>query len=329
MTIRILSLDGGGIRGIIPAMILAEIEGRTKRPISSLFDLIAGSSTGGILALGLSKPGNGKPRYSAEELVQFYEDKGGTIFSRSLCHEVRSLAGLLSERYPSDGIDAVLDDYFGQAKLSESLTDLFITSYEIARRDPFFFRTTKARSDPAYDYLMKDVARATSAAPTYFQPAKIRSEEQAAGHDRLDYFALVDGGMFATNPGMCAFVEAKTCGTAGKHDGNGLFMVSLGTGQLARALPYAKVKDWGIVKWAKPVLDIVFDGVSDTIDYQLRQLLPADRYYRFQVSLDILGSDDMDDTSEQNLHELRTIAEELINREGERLGRLCEQLECG
>ncbi|HUI44516.1 MAG TPA: patatin-like phospholipase family protein [Nitrospirota bacterium] len=325
MTIKILSLDGGGIRGIIPAIILAEIEDRTKRPISSLFDLVAGTSTGGILALGLSKPENGKPRYSAGELVQFYEDKGEAIFSQSLCHEIRSLKGLIEERYPPDGIEAVLDRYFGATKLSESLTDLFITSYEIERRDPFFFRTTKARKDPAYDYLMKDVARATSAAPTYFQPAKVRSEKQAARNDRLNYYTLVDGGMFANNPSMCAFVDAKI-DMFNKHDEEDLIMVSIGTGQLSRTLPYPLVQDWGILQWAKPALDVVFDGVSDTIDYQLRQLLPTDRYYRFQVSLEIMGSDDMDDTSAQNLHELKTIAEELISKEGQTLDRLCAQL---
>jgi hypothetical protein len=134
--------------------------------------------------------------------------------------------------------------------------------------------------------------------------------------------------MFAYNPSMCAFVEAKTDDMINKQGKDGLIIVSVGTGQLTRTLPYNTAKDWGILQWAKPALDIVFDGVSDTIDYQLRQLLPEDRYYRFQVSLDILGSDDMDNTSEQNLHELKAVAEELISKEGQRLDRLCEQLKC-
>lgn len=326
MTIKILSLNGGGIRGLIPAVILTEIERRTKRPISSLFDLIAGTSTGGILALGLARPGNGKPRFSAADLARLYEDKGSSIFSHPLCHEIRSLNGLIEERYPSNGIETVLEEYFGASKLSESLTNLFITSYEIERRDPFFFRTTKARSDKAYDYLMKDVARATSAAPTYFAAAKVRSEKQAFGKDRLDYYALVDGGVFANNPGMCAFVEAKTDEMLNKQGKDDYLMVSVGTGQLTRSLPYTSVKDWGILQWAKPVLNVVFDGVSDTIDYQLRQLLPEDKYYRFQVSLEILGNDDMDDTSEQNLHELKAIAEKLISEKSETIDHLCKQL---
>lgn len=324
--IKILSIDGGGIRGIIPAMILAEIEDRTGKPISSSFDLIAGTSTGGILALGLTKPEAGRPCYSARDLIRLYENNGGKIFNRSLCHKILSLSGTVAERYPSDGVEAVLREYFGTAKLSESLTNLFITSYEIERRDPFFFRSRKARTDPDYDYYMWEVARATSAAPTYFEPAKVRSLKQAADGDRLSFYALVDGGVFANNPGMCAFVDAKTDTAINTSTGDDFLLVSLGTGQLTRTLPYNKAKDWGVLQWAKPVLDVVFDGVSDTIDYQLRQLLPIDRYHRFQVSLDILGSDDMDNTSEQNLHELKAVAEELINKQTEALDRLCEQL---
>lgn len=74
---KVLSIDGGGIRGIIPAMVLAEIEDRTGRPVAETFDLIAGTSTGGILALGLTLPGdNGRPRYAAEELIGLYEEEG-------------------------------------------------------------------------------------------------------------------------------------------------------------------------------------------------------------------------------------------------------------
>ncbi|NJD10182.1 MAG: patatin, partial [Gemmatimonadetes bacterium] len=89
---RILSIDGGGIRGIIPALVLQEIERITGRPIAGSFDLIAGTSTGGILALGLARPGPaGGPAFSAAELVQLYEREGGVIFSRSLWHRVRAL----------------------------------------------------------------------------------------------------------------------------------------------------------------------------------------------------------------------------------------------
>ena len=113
MQIRILSIDGGGIRGIIPAMILAEIERRTHRRIADLFHLIAGTSTGGILALGLTVPdmdnergrnGRRTPKYRALDLVKLYERDGEAIFPSSW-QKVWSIGGLFDQFYPSDGID--------------------------------------------------------------------------------------------------------------------------------------------------------------------------------------------------------------------------------
>src|SRR6266849_5514369 len=102
---------------------------------------------------------------------------------------------------------------------------------------------------------MRKAARATSAAPTYFEPLKIESGA-ATG-----YYALVDGGLFANNPALCALVEARTL--FGNDD---ILLVSLGTGASTRPLSYRKTKHWGVAGWAKPVLDIAFDGVSSTVD---------------------------------------------------------------
>ena len=103
--IRILSIDGGGIRGIIPAMVLAELERRARGPICTLFDLIAGTSTGGILALGLAKPnGDRKPAYSAADLIELYEKEGKTIFATPAWHRwpiIGFLYELCAVRYPA------------------------------------------------------------------------------------------------------------------------------------------------------------------------------------------------------------------------------------
>ena len=107
--VKILSIDGGGIRGIIPAMVLAEIERRTEKPISALFDLIAGTSTGGLLALGLTKPdANGHAEWTAEKLIELYETDGGKIFHRSRWHKVLALGNLAEEKYPAKGIEEVV-----------------------------------------------------------------------------------------------------------------------------------------------------------------------------------------------------------------------------
>ncbi len=326
---KVLSIDGGGIRGIIPAMILAEIEDQTGRSIAEMFDLIAGTSTGGILALGLAMPADDaeKPRYRAEELIELYEKEGPRIFSRSPAHRARSVGGISEEKYSSDGIEEVLAEYFGEARLKEALTRIFVTSYEIQLRLPFFFRSERAKNSPDYDFPMGQVARSTSAAPTYFEPAKVEAEGP------VDYYALVDGGVFANNPAMCAYVEARRILAADDSPyppDTDVLIVSLGTGQFTDRLRYDEAAGWGLLGWARPVIDVVFDGVSDTVDFQLKELLPRARdgrrrYYRFQREL-IEVSDAMDDASPENLQDLKLLAATMIHDEGERLSELCERL---
>jgi len=314
--VRVLSIDGGGIRGIIPAIALAELEARAQKPISALFDLIAGTSTGGIIALALARPGeDGGPAWSADTLVELYEQEGPAIFSRPLGHQIRTIRGLIDEKYPSDGLDAALGRYLGESRLSDALTDVLVTAYETERRRPFFFKSAAARTEPARDFPMAAAGRATAAAPTYFEPALLEAGGSA------DYFSLVDGGVFATNPAMCAFAEVRR-----HHPDADVVLLSLGTGQLTRPLPYADVKDWGLVEWARPILDVVFDGVSDTVDYQLDQLLGHSRYWRLQVALDGGASDDLDDASPENLRRLKLKGEELVAASGRELDAALEAI---
>jgi uncharacterized protein len=321
---KVLSIDGGGIRGIIPAMVLAEIEERTGKSIAETFDLIAGTSTGGILALGLAMPGDGgRPKYTASELIELYEDEGTSIFSG----RAGTIRNVFEERYPSAGVEGVLDRYFGDARLKDALSTVFVTSYEIELRAPFFFRNERAKVDADYDFPMREVARATSAAPTYFEPAKV----EARGP--VEYYALVDGGVFANNPAMCAYVEAssilKERGSASTDEPT-ILVVSLGTGQLTDRLTYEEVARWGLVRWARPLIDVVFDGESDTVDFQLKQLLPRGeeglrRYYRFQTEL-VEVSDAMDDVTPNNMRDLKLLAQTMIDSQEEKLSELYDGL---
>jgi len=136
--LRVLSIDGGGIRGVIPATVLAEIETRTQARIAELFDLIAGTSTGGVIALGLVKPSSDdetRPQFAASELVDLYEKEGHRIFARSPWHHLVALDNLLDEKYESVGIESVLKQYFGDVPLSKAVTETLITSYELRARD--------------------------------------------------------------------------------------------------------------------------------------------------------------------------------------------------
>ena len=319
-TIKVLCIDGGGIRGIIPAMLLAEIEKRTQKPISELFNLIVGTSTGGILALALTKPnGQGKPQYTAKDLIGLYETDGEQIFSRSVWHRIQSGANFVGKKYPADGIEKVLDHYFEDARLKDALTEVFIPSYDIERRAPFFFQSRNAKLNRSHDFKMKQVARATTTAPTYFEPFKIEI-------DVSDYVALIDGGVFANNPTLCGFAEVKST----HPEADDFLVVSLGTGEMTRRFLYDEVKGWGLAQWAQPILNVVFDGVSDVVDYQMKTLLPpapdgTKRYYRFQAKLD-KGSEDLDNANPANVRVLKLLAEDVIHGNSDTLTLLCEQL---
>jgi patatin-like phospholipase/acyl hydrolase len=286
---RVLSIDGGGIRGLIPALVLAEVERRSQKQVYELFDLIAGTSTGGILACALCAP----DPLPAEQLVGLYEDEGPNIFDRSIWQRIRSAEGLLDEKYDSAALDRALERFLSDKRLAESKPDLLVPAYNLGDPGPYFFKTRKAREE-GEDFSLAQVARATAAAPTYFQATELSGQ------------ALIDGGVFAANPAMCAFAEVMRFQPAAE-----VFLLSLGTGQRTRKRSFADIEGWGLVEWAKPILDVVFDGVSDAVDYQLRHALDEGNYWRLQVELD-LASDDLDDASETNLRELRAQAERLI-----------------
>jgi uncharacterized protein len=346
--VKVLSIDGGGIRGIIPALVLAEIESRTKRSACELFDLIAGTSTGGIIALGVTAPadeehgGNARPRWSARELAGMYESEGAKVFHRSLVRTVETVDGLLVEKYAASGLEALLESRVGGVLLSRALTDVLIPSYDVHAHEPFFFKsfqpsaraapsprdgaaqgataTSPPSLPPPPDYPMTVVGRATSAAPTYFQPEDVSAAAPTTGASAADY-VLVDGGTFANNPAMCAYAEARR-----NHPGADVLIVSLGTGRLTESISFNQAKHWGLIQWARPLLGVIMDGSSAAIDYQLDELLGCDKdHYRFQTLLDGV-SDSLDDASPSNIAGLRKRAEKLIEHDTARLDDVCARL---
>ena len=291
---RALAIDGGGIRGLIPALVLAEIERRTGRPMAQMVDLIAGTSTGGIIACALALP----DPMPAAEIAELYVQDGPSIFDRGAVKTITSVGGLLDERYDDAGLIAALRRHLGDTRLGEATTRVFVTVYDTEAREPLLLGSA---SDP--DVSMVDAANATSAAPTYFEPVRIGPR------------TLIDGGVFATNPAVFAWVESPAPPE---------LLLSLGTGRQTRRLPFADVKDWGKLEWAEPLIDIVSDGSSGAVDAQLA-VLAGDRYVRLQTRLDE-ASDDLDDASRENLAALRREAERLIAARTADIDRVCAQL---
>jgi uncharacterized protein len=290
--VRILSIDGGGIRGLIPARVLGELERRCGRPAGELFDLVAGTSTGAIIACALTRP---EP-LSAERIARIYLDEGPEIFSRSLLKRITSVDGYLDERYDSDGLLKSLRRHLGEYRLADAKPAILLTAYDLVSRSALLLRNDD-------DMSMVDAAHGSSAAPSYFEPACVGG------------LTLVDGGVFATNPAMCAFADAGT---------DVELVVSLGCGEHTRVLPFETVKDWGRLEWIRPALDVVFDGTADAVDFQLSALL-GDDYMRFQTPLDH-ASDDLDAATPENLAELEREARELIAARDSDLDRLCTRL---
>jgi uncharacterized protein len=287
---RVLSIDGGGIRGLIPALVLEELERRAERRVFELFDLIAGTSTGAILACALCAP----DPLPAARVAALYEEEGPAIFSRSIFQRIRSADGLLDEKYDSAALDGALARFLSDKRLSRTRPDLVVPAYDTAGPGPFFFKTADARESAEDDFPLSVVARASSAAPTYFEPSAV------------DGRALVDGGVFAANPAMSAFAEVLRF-----QPGAEIVLLSLGTGERRRRRTFDEIEDWGLLEWARPLLDVVFDGISDAVDYQLRHALGESRYWRFQVEL-TRANDALDDATDENLRALRAQAEELI-----------------
>lgn len=337
---RILSIDGGGIRGIIPAIVLNYIEERTGKRIATMFDFIAGTSTGGVLALGLTRKNsdssiNNEPEYTAAELVNFYRKYGQKIFNEYIIGNWDDVA---QPKHNPQGRLEVLKELLGEAKVEEALREIFIPSYDIELREPIFFTSNPDAEEIEHfssrkvctGFKMWEAAMATSAAPTFFPPYQLETTH----HTDEGYYALVDGGIFANNPASLAMMEAMI--SYKKKTGEDLqrtetLVVSLGTGSLTRKYKYRDVKNWGQVKWALPLLNIVLDGQSESVAYQLDQLMVNKgenrNYYRFQLQLSSENAhDQMDNASPSNIEHLEERGEKLIEHSKKDLDKLCKLL---
>ncbi|HEU5013852.1 MAG TPA: patatin-like phospholipase family protein [Roseiflexaceae bacterium] len=272
---RILSLDGGGIRGAFTARLLARLDGALPGFLQR-FDLFAGTSTGGILALGLAAG------LSPDELVDLYRDNGAAIFDDSWLDNLKDLGNVAGAQYSNTNLTRVLSDIFAKRNVV-TLDDLpkrvLIPSFDLDDgQDPrrkadkprtwkpkFFHNYPGADSDGAERIV--DVAMRTSAAPTYFP----------------SYGRFIDGGVVANNPSMAALAQALNDKT-GKQQVGDVCMLSLGTGTNPTFIA-GDNHDWGVAQWARPIISLMMDGGMGVADYECAQILDS-RYHRLSCILD-------------------------------------------
>ncbi|WP_020412261.1 patatin-like phospholipase family protein [Microbulbifer variabilis] len=311
MAIRILSIDGGGIRGILPGQILVSLEhklrvksGNPDARIGDFFDLVAGTSTGAILGAAYICPNKeGRPKFSAREAVNIYLKEGGKVFDTGIWPYLNKLRLLKEEKYSTHELEKILKKYFGKTKLSKLLKPTCFISYDIKKREQVIFRQHCAiiRDE---DFLVRDLLRGSTAAPTYFEPARIYSLPPLNKK-----YILVDGGMVASDPALCAYSEAiKFSGVGGIKD---MIIVSLGTGKQLISYKYKEVKNWGIFNWARPAIDIALSGGAQMTHYYLKQIsstVENTKYFRIQPDL-YDANPALDDASPKNLKELKRSGE--------------------
>lgn len=314
--IKILSLDGGGIRGLIPALILQDLEKKLKRKkhLSECFDMMSGTSTGGIIVLLLNTPDvNKKPKYRASDVVSLYQNLGSSVFHQSWWQYLTTCNGWLSEKYPTDALKLNLEKFYGNCRLRDTLTNIIIPAYDISKDDNVFFKSDKAKQDLARDFYFKDIARATSAAPTYFKPAQIQDIF------RQEKYTLVDGGLALNNPTMSACVHAlKLFGRD-----NDFLVVSIGTGTNNPVTPGKlsfegkDIRYGGKLEWAPDIVSVMMNATNEVVDYQMEEIFKGDqgakKYHRFQVLLDAHHTA-FDNASPENIKALEDYAKELIQK---------------
>ena len=324
---RVLAIDGGGVRGIIPARILTALEDATGQPIAELFDLIVGTSIGGIAALALTVPEpDGSPSYtpaSAADLLTGHKDAifpaGDLAVPRNMA-EVRKLASTVTRtglaatgrhrdrgnaRYSPEPLETALNDFFGDTMLSDAITPIVVNAFDVLTDRPVHFRSTDAAAIAGYNLPMAAVARAATAAPTFFPPAEVKW----AGKETV----LLDAGVFANGVSLLAYTEARMHAAAWGRSPDQIVLVSLGSGR-QHGSPDDAIDDFVRRHWvglAERLMKAAEVGQQETHHHLLCDLL-GDRYWRFQPILPDGSGFGTDDASDEQLSDLVSIADRFV-----------------
>ena len=313
---RILSLDGVGIRGIMSAVWLNHLEKRLGGRVRDHFDLVAGTSTGAIMACAVSAG------IRIDSIIDLYKRRGRNVFPKGLrlwaSRGWRTFTdGPSAPKYDGEGLEAELKRVFRTRKFGNlKIRPTLVTSYNTLQREALIFKNTKKEHA---NLDVWQICKSSASAPTYF-PAHVLG----MGRRRLP---LIDGGVVANNPTACAIAEGVN--VQGKlppkqrvplHD---FVVASFGTGAVTRPIEIDDAQEWGALEWAIPLIGVLFDGASDAVDYIAKRLVKKDHYFRFQTELNT-ADDDMDNADPENINKLLSEAARHLESEGgdENLDRL-------
>jgi patatin-like phospholipase/acyl hydrolase len=267
---HIVSLDGGGIRGVLTAALLERLEAAQPGWMAKV-DLYAGTSTGGILALGLASG------LTPTQARQLYERLGSKVFEKDFLRDIADLNNLIGSDYSNKPLKEELTRQFGEMTLADLPKKVLVSSFDLDSQpsDPlkphmwkakFFHNFPGPGSDG--DQKVVDVALRTSAAPTYFPI----------------YQGYVDGGVVANNPSMCALAQAIDAPTGGRSLRE-IDLLSLSTGMNPHFISEQNA-EWGVVQWVPHLISLILEGSVGLADYQCRQVL-GKRYQRLNPILPV------------------------------------------
>ncbi|XP_075518162.1 patatin-like protein 1 [Primulina tabacum] len=336
--VTILSIDGGGIRGIIPATALEFLESELQKldgkdaRIADYFDLVAGTSTGGLVTAMLTAPdANNRPLYAAKDIIPFYSKHGPHIFPQKngiIGSVENTLIQLGNPKYDGKYLHKLVRDNLGQARMHDTLTNVVIPTFDIKNLQPTLFSSFETKISPALDALLSDICIGTSAAPTYF-PAHYFTNDDGSGNSAE--FNIIDGGVAANNPALIAVgeitkqvfrkdpnfapIKPMECGR--------LLVVSLSTGSAKQEQKYTAqmAASWGRFGWliqgnSTPILDVFDQSSKDMVDYFLsvifQSLYSEDNYLRIEDISLVGNSASVDVSTKENIDDLVEIGQKLL-----------------
>ncbi|GLT45060.1 hypothetical protein SLA2020_189220 [Shorea laevis] len=330
--VTVLSIDGGGVKGLLPGTLLAclesklqELDGPNAR-IADYFDVIAGTSTGGLLTTMLTAPNKeNRPMYAGEDLINFYFDHSPKIFPQK-SHLRSTVASLTGPKYDGEYLKTMVNQFLGDITLKQTLTNVVIPAFDIKLLQPVVFSTSDAKNDDLKNARLADVCIGTSAAPCFF-PAHYFETKDSSGKSRS--FNLIDGGVAANNPTLLAMTQIwkdnEEFAEIGPVDSRRMLVLSLGTGSDKEEERYdaAKASKWGMVNWLydggrTPLLHFFADASCDMVDFHVSTFFHCldskENYLRIQD--DTLTGDacELDLATKENMQTLVEIGTKLLKK---------------
>lgn len=338
--ITILSIDGGGIRGIIPATILEflesqlqELDGKDAR-LADHFDVISGTCTGGLVAAMLATPDeDNRPLCAAKDIRPFYLDNCPNIFPQKWGRYGflrNSLNALFGPKYDGKHLHKIVREKLGETRLHQTVTNVVIPTFDIKILHPIIFSTYEAKRTKILDARLSDVCISTSAAPTYL-PAHYFKNEDNHGNSRE--FNLIDGGVAANNPALVAigqvtkqiFREDPDFSFIKPMDFHRLLVISIGTGSAKIQPKYnsQRVAKWGVFNWlfggdSAPLIEVFSQASSDMVDLHISEVFQAlhseGNYLRIQDDTLIGDVSSVDIATAENLEKLVETGKKLLKK---------------